>query len=71
MDAASDAPLIRSHSESLGHVALIDENPRTKEGKAVPHTVMNTAYYQMSTGLFGLKSQKREYLGNWSKIAQS
>jgi hypothetical protein len=36
MDAASDAPLIRSHSESLGHVALIDENPRTKERKAVP-----------------------------------
>lgn len=34
MDAAYDAPLIRLHSESLGHVALIDENPRTKERKA-------------------------------------
>jgi hypothetical protein len=34
MDAAYDSPLIRLHSESLGHVALIDENPRTKERKA-------------------------------------
>ncbi len=34
MDAAYDAPLIRQHSESLGHVPLIDENPRTKARKA-------------------------------------
>jgi hypothetical protein len=34
MDAAYDAPLIRQHSQSLGHVALIDENPRTKVRKA-------------------------------------
>jgi hypothetical protein len=34
MDAAYDAPLIRQHSQSLGHVALIDENPRTKVLKA-------------------------------------
>jgi hypothetical protein len=34
MDAAYDAPLIRQHSESLGHVPLIDENPRTKDRKA-------------------------------------
>jgi hypothetical protein len=34
MDAVYDAPLIRQHSQSLGHVALIDENPRTKVCKA-------------------------------------
>jgi hypothetical protein len=34
MDAAYDAPLIRQHSQSLGHAALIDENPRTKLRKA-------------------------------------
>lgn len=34
MDAAYDSPLIKQHSESLGHVPLIDENPRKKERKA-------------------------------------
>lgn len=34
MDAAYDVPLIKQHSESLGHVPLIDENPRTKSRKA-------------------------------------
>ena len=34
MDAAYDAPLIKQHSESLGHVPLIDENPRSKARKA-------------------------------------
>ena len=34
MDSAYDAPLIKQHSESLGHCPLIDTNPRTKEGKA-------------------------------------
>jgi len=34
MDAAYDAPLIKQHSESMGHVPLIDENPRTKARKA-------------------------------------
>jgi transposase len=34
MDAAYDAPLIKQHSESLGHVPLIDENPRNKARKA-------------------------------------
>jgi transposase len=33
MDSAYDAPIIREHSESLGHVPIIDQNPRTKEGK--------------------------------------
>ena len=34
MDAAYDSPLIKAHSETLGHVPLIDENPRTKTRKA-------------------------------------
>jgi hypothetical protein len=34
MDAAYDAPQIKQHSESLGHVPLIDENPRGKGRKA-------------------------------------
>lgn len=34
MDAAYDAPQIKQHSESLGHVPLIDENPRGKARKA-------------------------------------
>lgn len=33
MDAAYDAPLIKQYSESLGHVPLIDENPRNKARK--------------------------------------
>ena len=33
MDAAYDSPLIKQHSESLGHVPLIDENPRSKAHK--------------------------------------
>ena len=34
MDAAYDSPLIKQHSQSLGHVPLIDENPRSKDRKA-------------------------------------
>lgn len=34
MDAAYDSPLIKQHSKSLGHVPLIDENPRNKKRKA-------------------------------------
>tara|TARA_B110000977_G_scaffold176125_1_gene231460 strand:- start:254 stop:1075 length:822 start_codon:yes stop_codon:yes gene_type:complete len=34
MDAAYDAPIIKSHSESLGHVPIIDSNPRGKGKKA-------------------------------------
>lgn len=34
MDAAYDSPLIKQHSESLGHIPLIDENSRNKERKA-------------------------------------
>jgi len=31
---AYDSPLIKQHSESLGHFPLIDENPRNKKRKA-------------------------------------
>jgi hypothetical protein len=34
MDAAYDSPLIKAHSQTLGHVPLIDENPHTKQRKA-------------------------------------
>ncbi len=34
MDAAYDSPIIKRHIESLGHIPLIDENPRTKKRKA-------------------------------------
>jgi len=34
MDAAYDSPLIKRHSESLGHIPLIDENPRSRVRKA-------------------------------------
>ncbi|MFQ3246393.1 MAG: hypothetical protein ACI9SP_003045 [Arenicella sp.] len=33
MDSAYDAPAIKQHSESLGHVPIIDPNPRSKEAK--------------------------------------
>ena len=33
MDAAYDSPIIKEHSKSLGHVPIIDTNPRTKAGK--------------------------------------
>lgn len=33
MDSAYDSPLIKQHSESLGHVPIIDENPRSKARK--------------------------------------
>ena len=34
MDSAYDSPLIKAHSQTLGHVPLIDENPHTKQRKA-------------------------------------
>jgi transposase len=34
MDAAYDAPIIKEHSQSLGHVPIIDINPRKKGQKA-------------------------------------
>ena len=34
MDAAYDSPLIKQHCAKLGHVPLIDENPRTQSRKA-------------------------------------
>ena len=33
MDSAYDAPEIRAHSEALGHVPIIDVNPRSAERK--------------------------------------
>ncbi len=33
MDAAYDAPQIKAHSQQLGHVPLIDSNPRSKANK--------------------------------------
>ena len=33
MDAAYDAPQIEAHSRSLGHVPIIDPNPRSKARK--------------------------------------
>jgi hypothetical protein len=33
MDSAYDSPLIKQHSRSLGHVLIIDKNPRNKEAK--------------------------------------
>ena len=33
MDAAYDAPQIKAHSRSLGHVPIIDPNPRSKAKK--------------------------------------
>jgi hypothetical protein len=51
MDTAYDAPLIRQHSQSLGHDALIDENPRTKVRKAEiaeEHKRHRTAGYQLA-----------------------
>jgi len=35
MDAAYDAPCIHAHSQSLGHIPLIDTNPRTTLGKKI------------------------------------
>ncbi len=32
MDSAHDGPEIRDHSHSLGHVPIIDVNPRSKPG---------------------------------------
>ena len=34
MDAAYDSPIIKEHSQSLGHIPLIDKNPRKKGEKA-------------------------------------
>ena len=34
MDSAYDAPLIKAHSRALGHVPIIDPNPRSKIKKA-------------------------------------
>ena len=34
MDSAYDAPEIRTHSRALGHVAIIDVNPRKRRAQA-------------------------------------
>ena len=34
MDAAYDSPIIIEHSQSLGHVPIVDINPRKKGQKA-------------------------------------
>jgi hypothetical protein len=49
MDAAYDAQVIRSHSQSLGHVALIDFNKRrgTDERAFLPHEAQR--YKERST----------------------
>ncbi len=38
MDAAYDAPQIKDHSKGLGHVPIIDTNPRSKVKKAALET---------------------------------
>ncbi len=45
MDAAYDSPLIKKHSEALGHVPLIDENPRTTDRKAEIKDVLQCKRY--------------------------
>ena len=41
MDAAYDAPQIKDHSKGLGHVPIIDTNPRSKVKKAALETEAN------------------------------
>jgi hypothetical protein len=50
MDSAYDAQVIRAYSQSLGHVPIIDSNPRTsaakeaKEQEALARTTLNLTY---------------------------
>ena len=44
MDSAYDAPEIRAHSESLGHVAIIDANPRSASRKLERKTAARAAH---------------------------
>ena len=48
MDSAYDSPLIKRHSESLGHVPLIDENPRQKGRKAEEQKRRRKASYKLA-----------------------
>ena len=49
MDAAYDSPIIRTHSQSLGHVALIDHNPRRKSEKIQMPPAQATRYHERTT----------------------
>ena len=51
MDAAYDVPAIIEHSESLGHVPLVDKNPRrnkelkkTLEEESLARKILNLAF---------------------------
>ena len=57
MDAAYDATQIRSHSESLGHVPIIDPNPR-KNIKVKMEPARKRRYDERSTAERGFSLLK-------------
>jgi hypothetical protein len=67
MDSAYDAPQIRQYSETLGHVALIDNNPRRGEKKEMaPHEAQR--YKQRSSAERVNSNLKDNYGGRFVRV---
>ena len=49
MDAAYDSPIIRAHSQALGHVGIIDHNPRRGSEKLQMPPAQATRYNERTT----------------------
>jgi len=70
MDAAYDAPQIRSYSEQIGHVAIIDQNPRRGEKKEMdPHQAQR--YKQRSSAERVNSNLKDNFGGRFVRVRGS
>jgi hypothetical protein len=64
MDSAYDSPAIRRFSESLGHVAIIDPNPRAAgKGNAVPLTPAQAQRFKQRTSAERVNSDLKDNHG--------
>jgi hypothetical protein len=67
MDSAYDAPEIRAFSEGLGHVAIIDPNPRG--GEKIPLAPAETQRFKGRSGSEQVNSLLKErYGGRWVRV---
>ena len=67
MDAAYDCEIIKEHSRSLGHVPLIDNNPRQRE-KVVMDPATKVRYNERSTAERGFSRLKDDYGGRYIRV---
>lgn len=67
MDSAYDAPEIRAFSEGLGHVPIIDQNPRS--GEKIPFAPAQAQRFKGRSGSERVNSLLKErYGGRWVRV---